>query len=404
MHRLSALAVSRERAPGLHPDGGGLYLQISGGSRSWIFRFSRAGRTRYMGLGSLAAVSLAEARQKAREARRLLAGGQDPIAARDAQHAAARALEARTMTFRQCAEAYIAAHKDGWRSAKHASEWSTTLETYAYPVVGDLPVRAVDVGLVLKILQPIWRVKTETASRLRGRIEAVLNWAKTRGYRSGENPAAWRGHLQNLLPPRRKVHQVRHLPALPYQEIGNFMAELRAEQGVVARALELTVLCATRTSETLGARWNEIDLATKTWTIPAERMKGGKAHRVPLSSAALSILQAMSEIRLSDFVFPGMRSARPLNGKAMLELLARMGRRDITAHGFRSSFRSWAAEQTNYPREICEQALAHTVGSSVERAYMRSDVIEHRRQLMALWATYCATPQHRGEVVPIRPA
>jgi integrase len=306
------------------------------------------------------------------------------------------------MSFRQCAEAYIGAHRDGWRSAKHAAQWINTLEAYVYPVVGDVPVAAVDVGLVLKVLEPIWKIRTETASRVRGRIEVVLSWAKTRGYRSGENPAAWRGHLQNLLPPRRKVRQVRHLSALPYQEIGNFMAELGAEQSVAARALELTVLCATRTRETLGARWHEIDLATKTWTIPAERMKGGKAHRVPLSSAALSILQAMSEIRVSDYVFPGARAGRPYNGGALLDLLERMGRRDITAHGFRSTFRDWCAERTSFPREICEQALAHTVGSAVERAYRRSDVIDHRRQLIALWATYCATPAPRGEIVPIR--
>ena len=281
----------------MYPDGGGLYLCVgSENARSWIFRFSRDGRTRYMGLGSLAAVSLAEARQKAIEARRLLAGGQDPIGARDAQRAAARAQAATAITFRQCAESYIAAQKGGWRVLGRA-QWPATLEAYAYPLIGDLPVAAVDVGLVLKILRPIWQAKTETASRLRGRIESVLSWAKTSGYRSGENPATWRGHLQNLLPPRRKVRQVRHLPALPYPEIGNFMAELRAEQGgVAARALEFTVLCATRTSETLGARWDEIDLATKTWTIPAERMKGGKAHRVPLSAASLTVLQAMTGI------------------------------------------------------------------------------------------------------------
>jgi integrase len=394
------LAVAREKQAGLHPDGGGLYLQVSGGSRSWIFRFAHAGRTRYMGLGSLAAVSLAEARQKAGEARRLLAGGQDPIAARDAQHAAARALEATALSFRQCAEAYIAAHKDGWRSAKHAAQWSSSLAAYVYPVIGDLPVAAVDVDLVLKILRPIWQAKTETASRVRGRIESVLSWAKTSGYRSGENPATWRGHLQNLLAPKRKVRQVRHLPALPYPEIGNFMAELRAEQGVAARALELTVLCATRTSETLGARWDEIDLATKTWTIPADRMKAARQHRVPLAAAALAILQTMSEIRMNEYVFPGARAGCPLNSKAMLDLLERMGRRDITAHGFRSTFRDWCAERTSFPREICEQALAHAVGSSVEVAYQRSDLIDKRRRLMARWAEYCATP--RGEVVPIR--
>ena len=405
MNRLSQLAISgaRTKTPGMYPDGGGLYLCVgSQSARSWIFRFARDGRTRYMGLGSLAVMSLAEARQKAGEARRLLAGGQDPIAARDAQLAAARALEATAMSFRQCAESYIAAHRDGWRSAKHAAQWINTLEAYVYPVLGDMPVAAVDVGLVLKVLEPIWKTRTETASRVRGRIEVVLSWAKTREYRSGENPAAWRGHLENLLPPRRKLRQVRHLSALPYPAIGSFMAELRAEQGVAARALELTVLCATRTSETLGARWHEIDLATKTWTIAAERMKGGKEHRVPLAPAALAILQDMSAIRVGDYIFPGVRAGRPINSRALLNVLERMNRKDITAHGFRSTFRDWCADQTSFPREICEQALVHTVGSAVERAYRRSDVIDHRRQLMALWATFCATPVPRGEVVPIR--
>ncbi|HEX4570669.1 MAG TPA: integrase arm-type DNA-binding domain-containing protein [Dongiaceae bacterium] len=330
MNRLSQLAISgaRTKTPGMYPDGGGLYLCVgSENARSWIFRFARDGRTRYMGLGSLAAVSLAEAR-------RLLAGGQDPIAARDAQQAAQRAQAATAMTFRQCAESYIATHRDGWRSAKHTSQWSATLEAYVYPVLGDVPVAAVDVGLVLKVLEPIWKTRTETASRVRGRIEVVLSWAKTREYRSGENPAAWRGHLENLLPSRRKLRQVRHLSALPYPAIGSFMAELRAVQGVAARALELTVLCATRTSETLGARWHEIDLATKTWTIAAERMKGGKEHRVPLAPAALAILQAMSAIRVGDYIFPGVRAGRPINSGALLNVLERMDRKDITAHGF----------------------------------------------------------------------
>jgi integrase len=386
----------------MYPDGNGLYLCVgSESARSWIFRYARDGRCRYMGLGSIAAVSLAEARQKAAEARRLLAGGQDPIAARDAQQAAARVQAATAMTFKAAAENYIAAHRDGWRSAKHAAQWMTTVATYAYPVVGDLPVAAVDVGLVHKILQPIWQVKTETASRLRGRIEAVLNWAKTRGYRSGENPAAWRGHLQYQLAAKRKLRQVRHLSALPYQEIGGFMATLRAEQGIAARALELLILCAARTSEVRGARWEEIDLATKTWTIPAERMKGGKVHRVPLSDAALAILQVMSQVRMS-VVFPGARGGRPLGHNAMSALLQRMGFDHATTHGFRSTFRDWAAEQTNYPREVCEMALAHAARDAVEVAYQRSDLIDKRRRLMDEWARFCATPSLRGAVVPMR--
>jgi integrase len=355
-----------------------------------------------MGLGSLGAVSLVEARQKAAEARRLVSAGEDPIVARDAQQAARRAQTATAMTFQQCAEAYIADHRVGWRSAKHAAQWTVSLQAYVYPVIGDVPVAALDVGLVLKILRPIWTTKTETASRVRSRIECILDWATARGYRQGDNPARWRGHIANLLPKRSKIARVEHHPALPYPEIGSFMAELRAEQAVPARALELTILCAARTGEVLGATWIEIDLAKKIWTIPAERTKGGREHRVPLSAAALAILVAMSQIRMNDYVFPGVRAGRPLNGKALLDVLARMGRRDITAHGFRSTFRDWCAEQTYFPREICEQALAHTVGSSVERAYRRSDVLDHRRQLMAMWAEYCATPAPRGEVVPLR--
>jgi integrase len=409
MHRLSQLTVSRARVADIYPDGmyadgGGLYLQVSGGARSWIYRYTLDGRTRYMGLGSLAAVSLAEARARAAEARRLLSAGEDPIAARDAQHAARRAQQATAMTFRQCAESYIAAHRDGWRSAKHAAQWSATLQAYVYPIVGDLPVQAVDVGLVRKVLEPIWKTRTETASRLRGRIESVLNWAKTCGYRSGENPAVWRGHLQNLLSPKRKIRQVQHLPALPYREIGNFMAELMAEQGVAARALEFTILTAARTSEVLGATWSEVDLQAGIWTIPAERMKGGKAHRVALSAAALTVLQALSAIRISDYVFPGARAGRPLNSKSMLELLARMGRADITVHGFRSCFRDWCAERTSFAREICEPALAHTVGSSVERAYQRSDLVDRRRKLMDEWARFCAQVHPTDNVIAIRPS
>jgi len=409
MHRLSQLTVSRARVADIYPDGmyadgGGLYLQVSGGARSWIYRYTLDGRTRYMGLGSLGAVSLAEARQKAGEARRLLAAGEDPIAARDAQQAAARAQTAMATTFRQCAEAYIAAHRDGWRSAKHASQWSETLAAFAYPVLGDLPVAAVDVGLVLKVLEPIWKTRTETASRLRGRIEAVLNWATTCGCRSGENPAVWRGRLQNLLPAKRKLRQVRHHHALAYGEIAAFMAALSEERGVAARALAFLILCAARTGEVLGATWSEIDLAKKIWTIAAERMKGGKEHRVALSDAALAILAAMSAIRMNDYVFPGARAGRPLNSRALLDLLQHMGRKDITAHGFRSTFRDWCAERTYYPREICEQALAHTVGSSVERAYQRSDLIDRRRRLMDDWAGFCAQVHPTDNVIAIRPA
>jgi integrase len=307
------------------------------------------------------------------------------------------------MTFRQCAEAYIADHRAGWRSASHASQWVNTLATYAYPVIGDLPVAAVDVGLVLKILQPIWQVKTETASRLRGRIESVLDWAAALGYRSGENPALWRGRIANLLTSKRKLRQVRHLPALPYGEIGAFMAALRAQEGIAARALELLILTAARRSEVIGATWSEIDLPRGIWTLAAARMKGGRQHRVPLAPPAVAILEWMSAVRLSDFVFPGLRAGRPLDGRAMLDVVRRLGRKDITAHGFRSTFRSWAAEQTNYPREVCEMALAHAARDAVEVAYQRGDLLDKRRKLMEAWAGYCAQVHATDNVIAIRP-
>jgi integrase len=401
--KLSAIKVARLTKSGMYGDGGGLWLQVrSPEVRSWIFRYELDGKQRYMGLGPVDTIGLADARERASKARRLLLDGIDPIEARKAARASAKLDARRAVSFQDCAEAYIAAHKFGWRSSKHGNQWHNTLATYAYPVIGDLPVQQIDVTLVMKVLEPIWQAKTETASRLRGRIEVVLSWARTHGYRSGENPAAWRRHLENLLPPRRKVRQVRHLSALPYQEIGNFMASLRAEQGIAARALELTILTAARTSETLGATWSEVDLQAGIWTIPAERMKVERPHRIPLSPTALTVLQAMSTIRLSDYVFPGARAGRPLNNRALLDVLERMDRKDITAHGFRSTFRDWAAEQTRFPREICEQALGHVVGSSVERAYLRSDVIDRRRKLMDEWARFTASP--RGEVVPLRPA
>jgi integrase len=293
------------------------------------------------------------------------------------------------MTFRQCAEAYVAAHKAGWRNAKHARQWTSTLATYAYPVFGSLPVQRIDVGLVMKVVEPIWQTKTETAGRLRGRIENVLDWASTRGYRQGDNPARWRGHLENLLPKRGKVRKVRHHPALPYQEIGTFMAALRSQEGIAARALEFAILTAVRTGEAIGAVWDEIDLRAKTWTIPAERMKGGLAHRVPLSDAVVAIVESMKPLANARFVFPGTRAAKPLADSALADALKRLARDDLTVHGFRSTFRDWAAETTAFPREVAEMALAHVVGNKVESAYRRGDLLEKRRLLMDAWATYC---------------
>lgn len=288
--RLSARTAATLLTPGLHADGNGLYLHVTAaGARSWIYRFKRNGRARDMGLGSLNDVGLAEARELAIDSRRIVRQGGDPIEARRSGRMKAKLDAASAMTFRQCAEAFIAAHNASWRSARHAAQWPSSLEVYAYPVFGDLSVNAVDVGLVLKAIEPIWEKKPETASRVRGRIESVLDWATARGYRQGENPARWRGHLENLLPKKSRVKQVKHFAALPYAQIGAFIEELRLQGGIAARALEFTILTAARTGEVLGARWDEINLADGVWTIPAGRMKAGKAHRVALSNAARAI-------------------------------------------------------------------------------------------------------------------
>lgn len=409
--KLTAAAVAKTKEPGRYGDGDGLYLLVQDGPRkSWVFRYKIGGRERFMGLGSADTVALAEAREKTQALRKLLAQGIDPLDHRKEQDQAAKrqaALdEAKRMTFRECAEAYIAAHQAGWRNEKHRQQWTNTLATYAYPVFGDLPVSAVDLPLVLKVLEPIWQGKTETASRLRGRIEVVLDWATVRSYRIGENPARWRGTLDKLLPKRAKVQRVEHHAALPYGEMPAFMADLRSRKALAALALEFTILTATRTSETLLAQWDEIDMAGRVWTIPAERMKMGREHRAPLSGRCLEILGEMAKLRPAGddgatFVFPGQRPGRPLSGMVFLMLLRRMGRDDLTGHGFRSSFRDWAAERTNYPNHVVEMALAHAVGDKVEAAYRRGDLFEKRRRLMEAWAGYCAQAPAKGEVVPL---
>lgn len=403
--RLNALTVSRIKRPGLYPDGAGLYLQVTGrGAKSWIYRYKLHGRARYMGLGSYPAVSLADARGKAAEARRLQLAGVDPIQARKQERDRARLESARALTFKDAAQQYIAAHEAGWRNAKHAAQWRSTLENYAYPVLGSLPVHAVDVALVMRVLEPVWKAKTETASRLRGRIEAVLDWAAARGYRQGENPARWRGHLDKLLPRRSKVQRTVHHPALPYAEIGVFTDRLRQEEGIAAKALEFLILTAARTGEVIGARLREFDLKRAVWTIPPERVKAGREHRVPLSVPALAIVKEMA--RTADgpeaFLFPGRGDGQSLSNMAMLKLLQRLGRGDLTAHGFRSTFRDWAAERTNYPREVAEMALGHAVGDKVEAAYRRGDLFEKRRRLMEEWSKFCGTKATAGKVVKLR--
>jgi integrase len=388
----------QSKRPGWYADGGGLYLKVTTtGSRSWVYRYQIAGKRRDMGLGPYPDITLAEAREKATDARRQKLGGIDPLAAKAAARGTARVAAAKAMTFRQCADAYIAAHQAGWRNAKHAAQWGSTLDAYVLPVMGALPVGAIDTGLVMQVLEPVWTAKPETASRVRGRIESILDWATARSYRQGENPARWRGHLDNLLPARSKVRRVRHHAALPYGDIGAFVAELREQNGLAARALEFAILTAARTGEVIGATWAEIDFKARTWTIPGERMKTGREHKVPLSAPALAILKAIPNT--GD-------DARPfrLSNMALLMTLRRMGRGELTAHGFRSTFRDWSAERTGFPAEVAEMALAHVVPDKVEAAYRRGDLFEKRRQLAEAWARFCASPAGGEVVVTLRAA
>ena len=404
---LTAKAVERTTTPGRYRDAGlrGLYLQINpNGAKSWLLRYERSGRERWHGLGPADIVGLKDARERARQARLLLLDGVDPIEHRKAQRAA-RALEAaKAMTFQQCAEAYIAANEGAWSNAKHAAQWTTTLTTYVYPKIGNLPVADIDTGLVLKCVEPHWPTKTETMSRVRGRIESVLDWAGVRGYRKGDNPSRWRGHLEHVLPAKGDIAKVRHHSALPYGELPAFMVELRTREGTAARALEFTILTAARTGEVIGAQWSEFDVDAALWTVPADRTKGGREHRVPLSERAVELLRALPIEAGNGHVFMGSRQAG-LGSLAMTQLLKRMGHGDITVHGFRSTFRDWAAEQTAFPNHVVEMALAHVIGDKVEAAYRRGDLLTKRRQLAEAWSKFCSSPPATGAtVVPIRSA
>lgn len=404
---LGALAVSKLTEPGLHFVGGvpGLALLVAPtGARAWVFRVSIGGRRRDMGLGAYPAVPLAQARDKAREARDLIRQGVDPIEKQRAARSALRAAVAKALTFEACAKAYMAAHEAGWRSAKHAQQWRTTLETYAYPVFGNLLVQDVDKSHVLAALRPIWTKKIETASRLRGRIELVLSYAMQAGYRpEGLNPARWKGGLDKLLVAPSKVSKTEHHPALPVAEVGAFMRRLRQQRGMGARALEFAILTAARSGEVRGATWDEINLADRVWTVPAARMKAGAEHRVPLSDAAVALLEALPRIApadaAKDYVFPAPRGGR-LSDMTLSAVTRRM-KLDVVPHGFRSTFRDWAAERTNFPRDVAEMALAHAVENKVEAAYRRGDLFEKRRALMADWAAFLAAPQVRARVLPL---
>ncbi len=402
--RLSATGL-KSKGIGLHHDGRGLYLQVKNGGRSWVFRYMLSGKSRYMGLGPYPGVTLAEARREAGACRKLLLGGTDPIEARQQHRQASRLQAAQSVTFEFCAKRYIEDHSAGWRNAKHAEQWSSTLETYAYPVFGSLPIQAIDTGLVTKVLGPIWRDKTETATRVRQRMEAVLDWATAHGHRSGDNPARWRGHLDKLFPKRSRVQRVDHHDALPYSELPAFFAELSKRKTISAKALAFTILTAARSGEVRGAVLAEI--TGTVWTVPGERTKSGREHRVPLSDAALNILRSLDY--LSDegdaLLFPGLRG-KPLSDATMRKYLQQdMGKPRLTVHGFRSTFRDWAAECTNFPREIAEAALAHVLRDKTEAAYQRGDMLERRRMLMEAWARFCTSGATSArKVLPLSPA
>lgn len=405
---LSALAVSKLKTDGRYAVGGvdGLQLRVVGGSRAWVLRIAVGSRVdsdgrssvhrKDIGLGSFPEVSLAEARDRARELRKQVRDGVDPVLKRREAKVQSALETAKAKTFEDCADAYIDANRAGWKNEKHVQQWKNTLATYAYPKFGRLPVASIDTGMVLEVLQQpvgtagqtLWLNKTETASRLRGRIESILDWATFRGYRQGNNPARWKGHLEHELPARNKVQKVEHHAALPYAEIAAFMAELRLKEGVSARALEFAILTAARSGEVRGATWSEIDLEAQVWTIPGERMKAGKEHRVPLANDVITLLKALPREEGVDQVFLAPKGGQ-LSDMALTSVLRRMGRSGLTQHGFRSTFRDWAGETTTYPREVCEHALAHRLADGVEAAYQRGDLLAKRAGLMSDWAKYC---------------
>jgi len=431
--RLSSAKVRHAKA-GMHADGGGLYLQVTAGkevgqlNKSWLFRFALKGKERQMGLGSLNTVGLSDAREEAERCRKLLKDGKDPIEARKTERAAQETAKAKSVPFEWCATEYMKAHEAGWRNAKHRQQWQNTLSTYAYPIIGKLPVDAIDTGLVMQILQLIWIEKNETASRVRGRIEKILDWAKVNGHRSGDNPARWRGHLDHLLAARNKVHKVEHYPALPYEQIPEFMAELRTQEGLAAKALEFTILTAARSGEARGIPW-EGEINVGVWTVPTHRMKREREHRVPLTSPAVAVIEYMRSVRQNDYVFPGDKADDPLSDMALTEVIRRMnearkkvdlplwvdpkqGNREVVPHGFRSTFKDWATDWAPapdeiveaakrgelveaFPRDMIEVALAHRLDSKTEEAYRRSDMFKKRRRMMEAWARYCDTPVMR---------
>jgi integrase len=401
---LSAAKVKNFKVPGDYLDGRGLYLQVrSESSKSWLLKYSIEKRAREMGLGPAADIPLATARGIRDRHRALLKQGIDPLEHKKAEKSAKALERAKAITFKDACARYIAANRSGWRNIKHAAQWEATLKAYAYPVIGALPVQAIDTALVMAVLDPIWSTKPETASRVRGRIESVIGAAKARGEFKGENPATWKGHLDKLLPKTSKVRKVSNHAALPYADLPAFMLDLRKREGIAAAAMEFLILTAARTGEVLGATWDELDLRKSVWAIPGVRMKNGKEHQVPLSPPAVAVLERMNKIISGEYIFFGQSSGRPLSNMALLVLLRRMKRADITSHGFRSTFRDWAAER-GYPDAVAEAALAHSVPDAVVAAYKRTTFFEMRKKTMDDWAAFAMSdPAKTGDnVVELR--
>lgn len=399
---MGALEVGRLSESGLYAVGGvtGLYLQITGAAKSWILRAKVGAKRRDMGLGGFPTVTLAQAREKARIARETINAGTDPILERERAQSALRSAQTGAVKFSDAARMFIDARGDEWRNAKHRQQWVNTIEKYAAPTIGKLLVADIRKEHVLLVLEPIWKTKTETASRVRGRIEHILDWAKAHGHREGENPARWRGHLDKLLSKPSKIAKVEHHAALPIDEMGTFMTDLRQREGTGARALEMLVLTAARSGEIRGATWEEIDLDGALWTIPGERMKGGKEHRVPLSNRVVEMLRALPRMEGTDLVFPGSKK-KPLSDMTLIAVMQRM-KAEAVPHGFRSTFRDWASERTSYPAEMAEMALAHTLTNKVEAAYRRGDLVAKRAGMMEAWAKFCTTEvKVRGTVIPM---
>lgn len=390
INKLTAVAVKNMKKPGWHADGNGLYLQVSPtGSKSWAYRYKVNGKSVWHGLGTFTSLNnLDKARKSAAQCKQLRADGIDPIEHKNSQIVKKQLEKARTLTFQQCAERYIESHKNGWKNKKHISQWTNTLTTYTFPFIGTMPVQDVDIDHILKVLEPIWYTKTETASRVRQRIESILDWATVRKYRKGDNPALWRGRLDKILPNRNKVQKPKHFVAMDYRDIPAYFCKLRAKKTISCRALAFTILTASRNGESRQLTYDELNLNDNIWIIPEERMKAGREHRVPLSGESLKIIKEMQTINQTGLVFEGFRTGRPISEAALLKEV-KLHDTELTVHGFRSAFRDWCAEKTNYPREVAEAALAHSLKDKTEAAYQRGDILEKRRELMNAWADYC---------------